>query len=93
MKSMDLWKELKVLEGQELETLRLKKRFTVENVNPHKGIILYLSSTEKNRYIQAVEIESPFQELELKHTITRTKIQQEYSAVKSAYVATLRLNK
>ncbi len=86
---MNVWNELKKLEGQELATLDRGRRFKVENVISPKLVVLFLFIPQNSRLIQAPEIEGAFKELEREKTITRGIIQEKFAPRNSAYVAAL----
>jgi len=87
---MNLWSEIKKLEGKELHTLDRRKPLLVLEVAADH--VLIETSENKTRYIRWAEIQESWDYLERHSQITRSKIMESYSGFNSAYVAAIIAN-
>ena len=87
---MDLWKEIKKLEGKTLATLDKRKEFKMVKVLPN--IVVIETSTGTPRNIPWDNIQQSWRELEKTDEITRTDIMKFYSPFNPAYVAAILSN-
>jgi len=87
---MDLWGEVKKLEGRELHTLDRGRPLRVLDVGA--DYVLIVTSKSKRRSIRWIEIQNSWDYLERHGQITRTKIMESYSGFNPAYVAVIIAN-
>jgi hypothetical protein len=88
---MNVWSEIKKMEGKTLYTLDWNKPFDIMSVSSNK-VFLWIHSTEKERTIHWNEIEESWNHLEEHKMLTRTEIQRLYSERNPAYVASILAN-
>jgi hypothetical protein len=88
---MDIWSEIKQLEGKELETLLQGKKFEVVEV---RDSCLIIKPRVRNRIIRVPRegIESAYQELTQKGQISRIRIMAEHAHWFPAHVAAILVN-
>jgi hypothetical protein len=87
---VDLWPEIKCLEGKILHTIDQKEPFVITQAL-HDRVIIE-NSMSKERTIQWSEIKASWSHLEQHGTITRAQIMESYSSRNSAYVAAILAN-
>ena len=85
---MDLWTELKKLEGFTFQTLKQKKKFEVIVVTDSL-ILIKPQARGKERSISRKEVEGSYHELVASRQISRSQIEDRYSPRNSAFVAAL----
>jgi hypothetical protein len=85
---MDLWSEVKKLEGVTLRTLDHGKRFEVLAVT-RQNVVVKLSATLKERPIQWAEIQGAYRELCALGRVTRNRIEEAHSPRNPVYVAAI----
>jgi hypothetical protein len=85
---MNIWNEIRKLEGQTLQTLAQKKNFDIVEVTEHK-VTICPHATQTERLISRLEIEDAFQRLTVTGQITRSEIQENFSQYNPAYVAAI----
>jgi hypothetical protein len=85
---MDLWGEIKKLEGKVLKTLDREKSFEVVVVLDSSVIVKPLS-TRKDGGIPREQIEGAFQQLISSDQITQREIETQHSPRNPVYVATI----
>lgn len=87
---VDLWAEVKKLEGKTLYTLEQKEPFLVVQVL-HDRVIIE-NSKNNERPIRWSEIRGAWGHLEQHGTITRAEIMESFSSYNSAYLAAILAN-
>lgn len=87
---LDLWREIKNLEGKILNTIDQKEPFVILQVL-HDRVIIE-NSLKKERPIRWSEIRASWSHLEQHGTVTRAEIMESYSSRNSAYVAAILAN-
>jgi hypothetical protein len=85
---MDLWSEIKQLEGKIIKTLDQRKPFEVVDVND-KAVIIKPFVREIERRIPRKEIEESYRELVALGQINRNQIMDLYSPWNPAFVAAI----
>ena len=85
---MNIWDEIKRLQGQTLKTLDQKKPFDIVDVSGH-AVIVCPQETHTERPITRNEIESSNRHLLPIGQITRTEIREKFSEYNPAYVAAI----
>lgn len=85
---MDLYSEIKKLEGMTLKTLRDNKSFDVIDVT-RKKVIIEPHESEKERPINWSEIDGAYRQLAANRRITRGEIEERHSPRNPAYVAAM----
>ena len=86
--SIDLWAEVRKLEGLTLKTLGHHSAFDLLRVDPKK-VVVYIHRSGRERAIRGAEIERAFQALVQERHISRIDIQARYSPRCPAYVAAI----
>jgi len=86
--SMEIWEEVKKIQGTTLKTLRHNKPFDVVEVDS-KSVVVKPHVSGKERKISMQDIEEAFKELKKRGKITRVAIMSRYSAFNPAYVAAI----
>lgn len=84
---MDLWSEVKKLEGRELHTLDRERPLLILEVAA--DYVLVKTSENKRRSIRWAEIRNSWNHLEKHGQISRSKIMESYSGFNPAYVAAI----
>ena len=85
---MDIWPDVKQLEGKTLHTLDQNKAFDVVAVT-EQTVLVQPYASGKERRIKRDEIEPAYQELVARGMIERTDIRDRYSNYNPAYVAAI----
>jgi len=88
---MNVWDEVKKLEGKTLKTLDWEKPFDIQDVLSNI-VVIWIRSTKKERIIHWREIEESWNHLEEYRILTRTEIHKLYSERNPAYVASILAN-
>ena len=85
---MNLYQEIKQLEGTTLRTLDRSNPFDILSVDQSK-VTIRLHSTGKERTIQWAELQRAFTELQVRGEISRSEIEQNHAPRNPAYVAAI----
>ena len=85
---MNLWLEIKKLEGQTLRTLDRRKPFDVLSVT-ERAVIVHPHATRKERPIQREGIENAYRRLTVTGKLTLNEIENEFAPYNPVYVAAI----
>jgi hypothetical protein len=88
---MEIWDDLKALEGKTLSTLDQNKKFDMTSVS-NEIILIHIHSTKKKRSIRSKEITSAWEKLKIERTLSRSQIEQEFAPRNPAYVVAILAN-
>jgi hypothetical protein len=85
---MNLWQEIKQLEGQTLHTLDHSNPFDILSVDRSK-VTVRPHATDKERSVPWPQLENAFRELSVRGEISRVEIEHQHSPRNPAYVAAI----
>jgi hypothetical protein len=85
---MNIWEEIKKLNGQTLKTLDRQKPFNILAVTDHV-VLICPEETQTERPISRDEIEKAYRYLVTIGETTRTEIREKFSEYNPAYVAAI----